>query len=592
VIGQTLGLRYEIQAQIVEGPIFTLFSARDRITGKQIGIRAVKEPFNSEPGFIQSLVTMLPKLTISHPAVEFLHEVLEEGGKHYLLSDMPKGSLLTERIKRFAPFTVPVAISTVLGVAEALVALHNSGIAHGDVGAHNIVATHDGSAKLQMAGIWRAYPESRTAGAAVLVQMATYLAPEVCTGQQPSASSDIYSLGVILFELLTGRKPFEAETPTATTMRHINSPVPSLRGINASIPVAVEQLVNRMLAKDPTKRVSSSQELVIELRTIGDQLRFGRTPTVKKVAETTPVVEAPAKLKPKERVVEAKNEEPEVASKEKKQKVKRDRDVPTWLLAILAVGFLVAAGYVVSWVAFLAQKPREIRTPNLKGVNVNEAREQARKLKLKVRIVGKESSDRVDIDRILKTRPESGTNIREGGTIDVTVSSGSQVVKVPNLLNMTADEAKIALGALNLTLDGKPSRITSFTEPPGMIIKQMPEPNKTVGRFSKVRVWIAAPSDAVPGSLPGESDDDSGLKARSFKFKHTVKDVGWEVRVVVEMTDESGTKVVKEGYFNRGDTISITEIGYGERATFRVTYDGEVKDTQEIEANKMNQDSL
>jgi eukaryotic-like serine/threonine-protein kinase len=527
LIGQTLGLRYEIQAQVVEGPIFNLFSARDRITGKQIGIRAVKNPFNKEEGFIQALVGTLPKLAVSHPSLELLHEVIEEGGNHFLLSEMPKGSLLTERIKRFAPFTVPVALATALGIAEALDALHNSGISHGDVGAHNVVATHDGSAKLQMAGIWRSYPESRTAGAAVLVQMAPYLAPEVCTGQQPNAISDLYSLGVILFELLTGRKPFEAETPTATTMRHINSPVPSLRGINASIPVAVEQLVNKLLAKEPTKRYASAHEVVVEIRTIADQLRFGRTPTTKKVADSVPLVEANPKVAPKP---ERKSKVPDTVpdSDEKKKKVRKDRDVPPWLLALLMVGVLVAGGYVVSWLTFLAQKPREIRTPNLKGVNVKEATEQVRRLKLKVRIVGKESSDRVDINRILRTRPDAGTNIREGGTIDVFVSSGSQMVKVPNLINLTADEAKIALEELGLSLDGKPSRITSMDAAPGAIIKQVPEVNKPVGRFSKVRVWIAAPSDAQPGSLPGESDDDNGLTARSFKFEHQIKEVNWE----------------------------------------------------------------
>lgn len=587
--GQTLGLRYEIQAKIIEGPVFDMYAARDRLSGRSVGIREVKSPYTEEADFIRGLVDLIPKLAVGHPAVENLQEVFEEAGQHYILSEMPKGSHLRERIKRFAPFTVPIALSTTQAIAEALDAIHQNGIAHGDVGPHNVIASHDGSAKLQLAGVWQTYPLSRTAGAAVLPQMAPYLAPEVCTGSKPNALSDLYSLGVILFELLTGRLPFVGESPTATTMRHISSPVPSLRGINAAIPVAVEQVVQKLLAKDPKNRYQSAQALITDIRQINDQLRFGRVPTPKKVAEPEPVPQVilaepkavptpkPTKPKPVKKQEPANEDAPE-----KKKKAKRDRDVPGWLLGLFALA-VVACAIGVGWfLYFLSQKPREIRTPNIRGISVAEAREQVRKLNLNVKVISKEPNERLDVDHIILTRPSAGQMIREGGTVDLVVSSGSRKVKIPNLLNMTADEAKIALAALNLSLDGKPSRIVNRDSAPGLIIKQLPRADETVSRFSKVRIWIAA-ADQPIGSLPGEGEEQTAV-ARSFKFKYKVQKAFGEVRVKVEMTDEAGTKDIYEEYHSNGDEIEETVIGYGTKATFKVYYDGELKETLELDS--------
>jgi eukaryotic-like serine/threonine-protein kinase len=586
LIGQTLGLRYELAALVQNGPIFASYSARDRLTGRNVGVRAIRDPFNGEEPFIRSLVEIIEEVQISSSSLEAMVEIVQEDGRHYLLTEMPKGSLLTDRIRRFAPFTVPVALSTALGIAQGLADLHEKGFAHGDVGAHNVIATHEGGAKLQLAGIWQSYSKSRTAGGAVLAQMAPYIAPEVCKGGQPGVSSDLYGLGIIMFQLLTGRVPFEGETTTATTMRHLTSPIPSLRGLNAAMPVAVEQVVTKLLAKDPTTRYQTATEVIADLRSIADQLRFGRTPQPKKDFEA-PVVEKVVEKNPtiKKQPSAAKNNEPKKPlTKEEKKKLRRDKDVPTWLMVFLFLGILGAALGVGSMVYFVAKKPREIKMPNIKGSSVNEARIQMKKLKLNLHEAKKEPSDRIDMDRILSTQPAAGEMVREGGTVDIVISSGSKFVRVPDLTGMTADEAKIALQALNLTLDGKPMRVTDRRKAPGAILKQMPDSGAKLERFSKIRIWIAAPSDAPIDSLPGETDSPlaNSRPARSFVFKHEVADVSWEVKVKVEFEDEDGTKQVYSKYHNVGDEVEITEIGYGKEGTFRVYYDDELKDTQVI----------
>lgn len=586
MIGQTLAVKYEISAQVADGPVFCMFSARDRLTGRLVGIRQVKMPFNAEPDFIRSLSGLVPQMQISHPNVEAIYEMVEDSGQHYLISEMPKGSLLSERIKRFAPFTVPVSLATIIGVVEGLDGIHRSGFAHGDVGPHNIIATHDGSAKLELAGIWQAYSSSRTAGVAVLTQMAPYLAPEVCTGQKPSVCSDLYSVGVVLFELLTGRVPHLGDSPTATTVRHLTSPVPSLRGINASVPVAVEQVVQKLLAKAPENRYQSASELLSELRTITDQLRFGRVPTAKAPVTGGQVVVEPAK--PIRTPVKPEPKRPardDIAAKKKRQ----ERDVPSWVLAVLGLVFLAVVGVAVSFLMYLAQKPREVKVPNLKGIMTKNAMEQVKQLRLTIRVAGKESNERIEIGRILRTMPDAGETIREGGTINVIESSGTKMVKVPDLSGMTADEARIALEAENLRIEGKPQRIIDLDNAAGTIIKQVPEANQTVSRASKIQIWIASTPEAPQGSLPGEGDEDNtDNPAHSFQLDYKVKGVKWGVRLRVEIEDRVGIRTAFDKDVEPGDTIPIRQIGHGDKATFRIYFDDTLKDTIEVPAGVKN----
>jgi hypothetical protein len=208
--------------------------------------------------------------------------------------------------------------------------------------------------------------------------------------------------------------------------------------------------------------------------------------------------------------------------------------------------------------------------------------EQVRNLKLTIRVAGRESNERIEIGKILRTNPDAGETIREGGTINVYESAGTKLVKVPDLQGMTADEARAALESENLSLDGKPSRLTDYDHAPGTIIKQVPVANEQVSRTSKIQIWIAAPSDAPQGSLPGEGEGDASNPAHSFQLDYKVKKVRDRVTVKIDIEDDDGQRLVREAEFDPGDVIAIKQLGHGKTAKFLIYFDGELKDTIEV----------
>ena len=465
-----------------------------------MGIRVLNEPFNSEVAVVSAISDILPSLEIQHPSLERIDEFVEVDAEHFLLGEMPKGSLLTERVKHFAPFSVPVGLATAIGICEGLVALHSQGVIHGDVGSHNVVATHDGGAKLQLAGMWRAYSLSKTAGLAVLPQMAYYLAPELTGGGTPSVGSDIYALGVVLFLLLTGRYPFEGPTPTATVTRHANGPIPSARGLNPSVPSAVDQFITRLLAKNPANRPQSANECLTEMRKLSDTLRFGRSATSSQKNASAPPEPTAGSETPRTATMSprkaAKNggvapNMSAIRDKKSQKQPKPERDVPIWLWAIFGVFFSTMVFAVSYWVFSSFQKPKMVNVPTLTGLSFNEAQDAGRKLKIAVRISGREPSDKVEIDKIVSESPGVGGKIREGGTIYVVLSTGSKNVVLPKLVGMTTDEAKSVLAKLNLDIDGEPVNEPTSEFPPGIIVRQYPEANQKVERVTPIRVWVA-----------------------------------------------------------------------------------------------------
>lgn len=558
MIGAVLRLRYEIVKLLQDGPVYTLYGAKDKVTGEEVSIRTLKEPCSQEPAFVDKVAAVVAKQSsVKHEGIERLREVDRHDDVPFIVGDAAQGAPLSERLRKLGSFSVPVAASMGVVMGEALQALHKAGIVHGDVGAHTGTLLPDGSVRLRQAGLWEACQASENAGPLSLPTMAPYLAPEVAEGAMPTPASDIYALGVTLFELVTGRFPYIAGSPAAYAEKHAQAPVPSMRLLNPSVPLVLDEIVRKCMHKDPKQRYANAEALVKDLKTLQDALRFGRSLTwplgsqepAKEMQPVAPKLSA-VPIEPKERF------DPDSG------------EVPMWIK--VSIGFF--SGLLVlmlgGWIVFNLNKPREIVLPNLIGQSVPEANQMLSNLGLKLRISAKQASEKVAADRVLDQNPPAKGKVREGAFVNVIVSLGSKFVEVPDLRGMTVDQAKSMLGTVDLELSDSVQEVADRSVEAGMIVGQLPGQHSKVERFTSIRVRISS----------GKNGDSSGGGGPKFEYTLRIKitDVPVPVTVRVDMTDDEGTRSVYEEYHEPDETFTVTAEGVGKEVLFRIFYDGEL----------------
>ncbi len=560
MIGVILRIRYELTQELDIGPLFASYKARDRVGGRDVCVRVLQQPFATEQPFVSKLREVVRRSAgLIHPGIERAIELDEEDGRPFILSELAVGQPLSERIKKLAPFSTAVAVSTALSICEALEAVHNAGMVHGDVRSENVVVATDGSCKLLLAGIWEAYSSSRTAGAVVLPDMAPYLAPEITSGGMPSPSSDIYSVGILLYELLAGRKPYSGETAVAVAMKHSTAPVPSLRAMNPSAPLPVEEIIKKALAKGLQDRYSDVRALIADLRSVQDALRFGKPLTW------------PLKATPKEPVQVA----PRMSAVRVEQKPRTpktdewdedEESVPKWLMGLVygAVAILVLA--IGSYVFFNLNKPKLVRVPNLVNLSARDAAQRLESMGLKMRTSKKEANERVPEGAIIASNPKADQEVREHSHVSVVVSAGSKFVETPDLRGKKVDDAKSLLESMALQIEEPVSQMRDSNIEAGKIVKQLPEPHKKVERFTKIRLFVS-------GETRGDGQASSEVNWYRVRIKLPLGDVPINVRV--DMTDDRETKTVYDQMEQPGQTVRVEAEGYGPEATFRIFFDGE-----------------
>jgi eukaryotic-like serine/threonine-protein kinase len=604
VIGTVLKSRYEVTGLLIDGPIFSTYSGRDRQSGRDVSVRILKAPYSRDSVFIDELRATIKRYqTVQGPNVERLFDVEVDDRTTFIVGELTRCPSLEDRIRKLAPFTTQVAISTVLSLCRALEEAHRAKIAHGDLNPANLAVLADGDIRLQLTGMWEAYSGSSTAASVILPSMSPYLAPEVSSGAMPSPTTDVYAVGVILFELLTGRKPFVGDSPIAIAIQHATAQTPSVRAANPSVPPAIDEVVRKALSKTPSSRYASAVELSRDLKIIQDSLRFGRQakwpisgdlpPESREERQPEP---SPRRSRTKSTVRPATTGSQRVAPRmsairseeeyeDQPRKESRERDVPVWALLMLTFLFAIAATGVGLFVLDNLHKPRLVAAPNLKGLSVSEARTVLVGAKLKLRVGGREPDDRIEMDHVLSSDREPGDKIPEGGVVTVVVSSGSRTISVPVLKNLTPDKAKALLATMSLFLDPTYDHAPDPNVPSGLIVRSTPEARSLVNRESRVHIILSTGNmgggesnvSSVPTgdpTIPDSGTSGSGSKSNRYTLHMHLIDLDKPTRVKVEIADDHGTRVIEDLNREPGERFDVLTNGFGSEVTFRFYYDG------------------
>ncbi|MFY9235511.1 MAG: PASTA domain-containing protein [Fimbriimonadaceae bacterium] len=567
MIGTILRVRYELLELLRDGPLFALYSARDQVQVREVAVRVLKPPFSGEQPLVQKLREVVAKVaSVQHSSIERLYEVDDHEGTPFIVGEFPKGAPLSERLQKLGTFSAAVAGSTAISICEGLDALHQAGVVHGDVGAHNVTLTVEGVARLQLPGVWEAYSASQTAGAMVLGSMAPYLAPEVSAGAMPSPASDVYSLGVLIFELLVGRPPYIADTPVALAMKHGTAPTPSARFFNTTVPMVLDEIVKKAMSKDPLARYPTASAMLADLRILQDAVRFGKAltwPLRPTEAAPTPIPDNPAPVSAPFRV-EAKparqynpvyDDEPEKG------------DVPGWLKTSIIFFSAILISMIGIWLVFNLNRAKEITVPNLVKLRQDEAEAELRQNGIKLSVLREQPSEKFPAGTILQSDPPANEKIREGGEVRIVVSSGSRFVEVPDVRGMTRDEAIRMLGKVRLNLDDRWREVPGGDIPAGQIVAQRPEKGMRVERSTRIRVDVSSGARSV---RPEPQNDER----YAYTLKIRTTGVQEPVTVRVEMLDARSKFTVHEAVHLPDEEFTVVTEGIGREAIFTIYYNG------------------
>jgi serine/threonine-protein kinase len=602
MIGKILGGRYEVLEAISASAIFESYAARDRYKGTDVCIRLVNLPFAAEEPFITALKEVVEASTsLDHPNVAEVFGTGDHDGRLFIICELIRGSNLVERIRRVAPFSPPVACELAIGICEGLQHAADKDIVHGDLCSDHVLATLEGRVAVLDFGLWKCYSKSATAGGVVLSRMAPYMAPEIIEDNFPTTASDVYAVGVILFELLTGQLPFTGQTPGAILAKHTTLEPRSPRSVNAAVPNVLDEITLKCLAKNPAARYGSFNELISDLRATRDAVRFGRqltwpitpSPAVAAVAsepkkETKLPWESSGKVpEPKVEPVAAVAEPAPFVKVAKPPKAKRvrpardpaDDDVPLWFRWIVISLGAMASVFVLGWIVLNATKRPEIQLPDLVGMTVSEARQRASSSGFILNVEDEVYSEEYPKpDTIIEMQPDARTPIREGGTVRVVKSLGSKKTQIPDLRSETVEEAKNRLKAAGLTV-GQVREISSENIDEGLVAGTRPARGEKVDRNTTVDILVS-----------GTDREDMPVRERpnTWTIRFQVKESDEPVMVRVVMTDGTRRRrTVFEEAREGGDYVELYDIeGVGDEATFRIYFDDRLDRTMRRDGNE------
>ena len=491
--------RYRIVRRLGQGGMARVFLAQDESLHRPVAVKVLADRHSHDPHFIERFQREARSAArLNHPNIVQVYDHAQVDGVSYIVQEYVEGETLKELIRREAPLDARRAITIALQILAALRIAHQQGVIHRDVKPQNILVQPDGKVKVADFGIANA-GESDMTEAGSIVGTAQYLAPEQARGLAVGPPADLYAVGIVLYEMLSGRVPFEGDAAVTVAMRHVQEAPEPLGDRNPLVPADLEAVVMRALAKDPTQRYQSADEMGVDL----DRVRQGLP-----ISDETAVIGAATiamARQPTETMVAPPLPPREAAAKRPGNPNRRR----LWIL--LAVLLVIAVGAVAGW-AFIGgsgggDDPLPTTTsettaalidvPDLVGMQEKEAVAELRRLGLDALVIPVENTE-VPEGEVLAQRPVAGQQIAEGGVVEIEVAAAPGVIAVPNVVGATLEEAKRVLEESKLIV--RVLEAASDTVPAGSVIAQSPSAGVELKPGSTVEITVSTGQEqaAVP----------------------------------------------------------------------------------------------
>ena len=438
-MSKLLAGRYELIEKIGEGGMAIVYKAKCRLLNRYVAIKILRPEYTKNEQFIENFKNESQAAAgLQHPNIVSVYDVGKEGDIHFIVMELVEGRPVSEIIEEQAPLDYKVAIEITRQVASALSLAHKNNIIHRDVKPHNIMITNDGTAKLADFGIAKAISDSPLAAETTkIIGSVHYFSPEQARGSYVDERSDLYSLGIVLYEMLTGQVPFDGDNPVQVALMHINDDITPPSELVSGIPPALEKLVMKATDKYQSNRYRNAEELLEDL----DNIEFV-TKMVGNSIFAASDVENFRKSK-----VEEEEDQPENRKKKKNDKPKKkkktsaDDDKKKKIIIGAAAG--VAALIVILVCVFAFGGKGNIKVPDLKDMTYEEAEAELKELKLQIKKGDEVPSKEIEEGHIVSQTPVKDTKVEKNTVVTVNISSGNVVANVPQLVGRMYNEKDI-----------------------------------------------------------------------------------------------------------------------------------------------------
>lgn len=540
-IGKKINDRYLIIGNIGSGGMANVFLARDLILDREVAVKVLRYDFQNDQAAIRRFQReALAATELVHPNIVSVYDVGEEDGQQYLVMEYVKGMDLKRYIQTQYPIAYDKVVDIMDQILSAMSLAHHHRIIHRDLKPQNILINEEGVVKITDFGIAIALSETSITQTNSMLGSVHYLSPEQARGSMATNQSDIYAMGIILYEMITGRVPFDGESAVTIALKHFQDELPDIHIYSQQVPQALENVVLKATAKDPINRYKTTEEMQADLYTSLDANRAQEAKW-----SPVPILDETRAIEPIEEVVPETPSVPEDVIEEQPTKKKPKRR--WWILPLIVLLIVLTAGGY--WV--YASGRQEVTIPDVSNLSQTAAVEKLTNAGLNVRNTTKEvSSDEVKKGNVVRTDPQIGTEVKKNSRVTLYISTGKDTVDMQDYTNQTVADAKKALIALGFV----EANITSTEEysdevDSGKIISQTPATDdKVVPSEAKIAFVVSKGKEPVTvpnlvgmtSSLAVQSLADIGITSPDITYQYSDQDKG----DVIAQSPNSGQQAI------------------------------------------------
>lgn len=500
MIGKVLGNRYRIEERIGGGGMALVYRAYDLQLNREVAVKVLRGQFGSDEEFVRRFRREAQNAaSLGHPNVVQIYDVGEENDLYYIVMELVIGKTLKALIQQQGPLPVTEAARIAIEIADALAHAHAQRIVHRDIKPHNILIARDGRVKVTDFGIARATTTDTVTHTGSIMGSAHYFSPEQANGQPTGEKSDLYSLGVVLYEMVTGTVPFQGESPITVALKHLRDRVVPPSELNPEVPAELDEIILQAMEKEPEDRYESAVKMraaldkFVHLHAAGKtHIHAGDFPTMDMRAVKTRKVKTRAER------------EAEVEERRERRK--------TWIWVLLTAVVVLAGLGTAAWGVVQFLHVPEVQVPPIEKLYFTEATKRLDAAKLGYKIMAERYSD-LPTNYIISSDPAPGTMVKEGATILLVTSKGPETVELPDVRGLTIDEARAELESRRLAVGNLEYK--TATEPEGRIIGMAPAAKTPLKVGSTVDLTISTGPLRVPVIYSKSLDEATRLLAEA-----------------------------------------------------------------------------